>query len=288
MAGKPSALGKGLDALLGGGPSEPDPNEVIQLRITEIEPDRNQPRTVFDDSSLEELASSIKQHGVIQPLIVRRGEEQRYIIVAGERRWRAARMAGLETVPAMVRTENTERSVLISMIENLQREDLNCIDEAMGFRRLMTEFGYTQEKVAEAVGKSRPAVANALRLLAFPDEVQQLLKSGKLSPGQARPLLKLGEDDMIALAHVIVRDGLSARECEKAVKRLQNRKPENDEKAADMTSLFIEDLQRRLCASTGHRIKINHGSGGRGKIEIEYSDTDDLNSISELLMDMFD
>ena len=217
MAKKIGGLGKGLSAIFSENDTE-DKNEVVTLKISQIEPNRNQPRRTFDEDALQELALSISEHGVLQPILVRPMIYGGYQIVAGERRYRASRMAGLTEIPAIVRELTDSETMQIALIENLQRSDLTTLEEAMGYQTLMDEYDVSQEDVARIVGKSRSAVANTLRLLSLPDEVKDLLEQGKLSAGHARALL-IVEDDKIAVdtARKIVSDGLSVRETEKLV-----------------------------------------------------------------------
>ena len=216
MATRKGGLGKGLEALFV--ENETDEITPSTLKIGEIEPNRGQPRHDFDETALAELADSIREHGVLQPLLVRPMPNGKYQIVAGERRWRASRMAGLTELPVIIRDLDEAAAMEVALIENLQRSDLNPMEEAMGYQELMQQHGYTQEQVAKRVGKSRPAVANALRLLALPEETARLVRDGKLSSGHARALLGLPEAGMIpALAERICQEGLSVRETERLV-----------------------------------------------------------------------
>ena len=227
MAKKIGGLGKGLSAIFSENDTE-DKNEVVTLKISQIEPNRNQPRRTFDEDALQELALSISEHGVLQPILVRPMIYGGYQIVAGERRYRASRMAGLTEIPAIVRELTDSETMQIALIENLQRSDLTTLEEAMGYQTLMDEYDFSQEDVARIVGKSRSAVANTLRLLSLPDEVKDLLEQGKLSAGHARALL-IVEDDKIAVdtARKIVSDGLSVRETEKLVKKTESAAPDS-------------------------------------------------------------
>ena len=216
MATRKGGLGKGLEALFV--ENETDEITPSALKIGEIEPNRGQPRHDFDETALAELADSIREHGVLQPLLVRPMPNGKYQIVAGERRWRASRMAGLTELPVIIRDLDEAAAMEVALIENLQRSDLNPMEEAMGYQELTQQHGYTQEQVAKRVGKSRPAVANALRLLALPEGTARLVRDGKLSSGHARALLGLPEADMIpALAEGICQEGLSVRETERLV-----------------------------------------------------------------------
>lgn len=220
MAKKLSGLGRGLDSLFADNSVEEINSSVNKLRIMEIEPNHNQPRKDFDEKALSELAESIEQHGVLQPLVVRPLANGSYQLVAGERRWRAARIAGLTEVPVVIKELTDEEVIEIAMIENLQREDLNPLEEALGYRYMMDELKITQEQAAEKVGKSRPAVANALRLLKLPNEVQEMVKNNLISPGHARALLGFDSDDMILqTAKMIIKEDLSVRDVETLVKK---------------------------------------------------------------------
>ena len=226
MAKKLGGLGRGLDSLFADNSVDELNPSVNKLRIMEIEPNRDQPRKDFDEKSLSELAESIEQHGVLQPLVVRPLTNGGYQLVAGERRWRAARIAGLTEVPVVIKELTDEEVIEIAMIENLQREDLNPLEEALGYRYMMDELNITQEQAAEKVGKSRPAVANAIRLLRLPDEVQEMVKNNLISPGHARALLGFENQELIIqTAKRIVKEDLSVREVETLVKNSQKTHP---------------------------------------------------------------
>ena len=274
MAGKKGGLGRGLDTLFVENTSE-NGNSALQLKISEIEPNRSQPRKSFDQSALEELADSLREVGVIQPLIVRPVATGGYQIVTGERRWRAAQMAGLTEVPAVIR-ELTDREVdEIALIENLQREDLDAIEEAQGYKHLVEEYGMTQEQVASRVGKSRPAVSNSMRLLELPDGVTQLIKMGELSAGHARALLTLPTDeDKLRLGMMAARKGMSVRDVERLVK---TEKQKNEKKAAKpkLRESVYDEVQLALSEALGRRVRIS-GSGGRGTLEIDFFSVEEL------------
>ena len=237
MANANRGLGKGLGALLGDAALRTDTSDNLYLPISQIEPYANQPRRHFDEEALQDLADSIREHGIIQPLTVRRLSSGYYQIIAGERRWRAARIAGLAEVPAIVIEADDRKMTELSLIENLQREDLDPIEEAEGYKTLMDNYHLTQEEAAERVGKSRSAVANSLRLLGLCPEVRQMLQNGDLSGGHARALLPLKADLQLDAANLIVKQGLSVRQTEALAKRLSNpkeeRKPTNDELIAE-------------------------------------------------------
>lgn len=300
-------LGKGIDALIPSGVLKPvettksaqpakaagsskktpekeeKPAETI-VKLTKIEPNREQPRKVFDEEALKELAASIKQFGLIQPILVQ-DKKDHYQIIAGERRWRAAKLAGLKEVPVIIR-EYTDREIAeIALIENVQREDLNPIEEAMGYKRLIEEFDLKQEEVAECVSKSRSAITNALRLLKLSDEIQQMLVEGKLTAGQVRPLIAV--DDKVKqnlLANRIVNENLSAREVEKLIKNLD--KPERVKPEPDMQLQAIyDDYAERIKKSLATKVTITPDSKtrGAGKLEINFYSNDDFERIIEVL-----
>ena len=257
---------------------------VMKIKLRDIEPNPTQPRRNFDKEKLEELAASIKEHGLIQPILVKKTENGMYIIIAGERRWRAAKLAGLTEVPC-IEGEYTEREVMeLALIENLQSEDLNPIEEAEGYRRLMDSFSLKQEEVAERVGKSRSAVANSLRLNNLCDDIKKLVIDGALSQGHARALLPVVKvSDQILLTEKIISEKLNVRQTEKLVNTFLKDKPEKPQPIVDenMQSYF-RDLENRLSNRFGTRVQIKSGKG-KGKIEIEYYSTDDLEHILDKL-----
>ena len=271
-------LGKGLGSLLGDRPKQQNVG-LIEIPTEDLTPGQYQPRKKMYRDTLEELAQSIKQQGVLQPLVVRRLASGRYEIVVGERRWRAAQMAGLTTVPAVVRDLNNNETAKIALIENLQREDLNALDQARGLQRLQKEFNLSQESLGEAVGKSRTAVANLLRLLKLSSEVQELLEQGKLEMGHARALLSLDENQQIVFATEIIKKGFSVRETEKyvSVKKSKNILP---------TSTTLKDpntisLEREVSEILGATTEIKHNKQGKGKMVIRYKSLDILQGILE-------
>ena len=271
-------LGKGLGALLGDAALQSQEGGSLSLPISQVEPGLKQPRKRFDDDSIADLADSIRTHGIIQPLTVRRLSSGYYQIIAGERRWRAAKLAGLSEVPAVI-IEADDRTVMeLGLIENLQREDLNPIEEASGYRTLMEEYGLTQEEVSQRVGKSRPAVANALRLLALPDAVHLLLEEGKLSAGHARAILSVpGGELQKRLAQKVVAEELSVRQTEALAKRL-TREPQQGEPGADPLKIYREAAAKELSTRFGRRVSIVQGAK-KGKIELEYYDQSDLDTL---------
>ena len=271
---KPSGLGRGLGALLGDDVMKTESSGSLSLPISQVETCSSQPRKRFDDESLQELADSISQHGIIQPLTVRKLSSGYYQIIAGERRWRAARLAGLQEVPVIVIME-------LAMIENLQREDLNPMEEAAGFQSLIESYHMTQEEAAQRVGKSRSAVTNALRLLGLTPSVRKLVEEGKLSAGHARALVPLSPSLQESAANAIVSGGLSVRQTEALVKRLSAEKKEAQAKDPDEVDYLAEaqnELKARLCRG----VKIVPGRK-KGRIELEYYGVDDLNDLLDAL-----
>ncbi|SOH93261.1 chromosome partitioning protein, ParB family [Monaibacterium marinum] len=277
-------LGRGLSALLVDvDPAQSSGNQNVQhLPIDNISPNPDQPRRSFTEENLEELTRSIREKGVIQPLIVRVDPKnsERYQIVAGERRWRASQRAKLHELPVVIREFNDVEVLEVAIIENIQRSDLNAVEEARGYKQLMEKFGHTQEKLAEALGKSRSYIANLLRLLVLPDEILDMLVDGKLTAGHARTLVPLA--DPVPLAHQIVQQGLSVREAEKRAKapvglgtRQQPRAPKKD---ADTRS-----LEGDLSATLGLAVSIQHQAGGGGQVSVTYNDLDELDRLCQLL-----
>ena len=280
MANK-KGLGKGLDALLGDDfASEQEVKSSLYLPISQVESCAGQPRKQFDPDALADLADSIRQHGIIQPLTVRKLQSGYYQIIAGERRWRAARMAGLSQVPVVVIEADDRKAMELAMIENLQREDLNPIEEADGYRVLMEQYGMTQEETAQQVGKSRSAVANALRLLHLTDDVRALVEEGKLSGGHARALVPLTADLQKKAAAVIIKDALSVRQTELLVKRLSAERAEKPAKPGGVD--YAAEAARELTAQLGRPCKILTGKK-KGRIELEYYGVDDLNALLDAL-----
>ena len=278
---KPSGLGRGLGALLGDDGMKSESSCRVSLPITQIETCSSQPRKRFDDESLQELADSISQHGIIQPLTVRKLSSGYYQIIAGERRWRAARLAGLQEVPVIVIEADDRKAAELAMIENLQREDLNPMEEAAGFQSLIESYHMTQEEAAQRVGKSRSAVTNALRLLGLTPSVRKLVEEGKLSAGHARALVPLSPSLQESAANAIVSGGLSVRQTEALVKRLSAEKIEAQVKDPDEVDYLAEaqnELKARLCRG----VKIVPGRK-KGRIELEYYGVDDLNDLLDAL-----
>ena len=278
---KPSGLGRGLGALLGDDVMKTESSGSLSLPISQVETCSSQPRKRFDDESLQELADSISQHGIIQPLTVRKLSSGYYQIIAGERRWRAARLAGLQEVPVIVIEADDRKAAELAMIENLQREDLNPMEEAAGFQSLIESYHMTQEEAAQRVGKSRSAVTNALRLLGLTPSVRKLVEEGKLSAGHARALVPLSHSLQESAANAIVSGGLSVRQTEALVKRLSAEKKEAQAKDPDEVDYLAEaqnELKARLCRG----VKIVPGRK-KGRIELEYYGVDDLNDLLDAL-----
>lgn len=278
---KPSGLGKGLGALLGADMMETESSGSLYLPISQVESCSGQPRKHFDEESLQELADSITEHGIIQPLTVRKLASGYYQIIAGERRWRAARLAGLQEVPVIVMEADDRKAAELAMIENLQREDLNPMEEAAGFQSLIESYHMTQEEAAQRVGKSRSAVTNALRLLGLTPSVRKLVEEGKLSAGHARALVPLSPSLQESAANAIVSGGLSVRQTEALVKRLSAEKKEAQVKDPDEVDYLAEaqnELKARLCRG----VKIVPGRK-KGRIELEYYGVDDLNDLLDAL-----
>lgn len=282
-------LGKGLDALIPAGGSSESSNtkqaETI-VKITKVEPNREQPRKNFDEDALQELADSIKQFGLLQPILVQDRKDY-YEIIAGERRWRAAKLAGLKEVPVIIRNYTNQEIVEISLIENIQREDLNPIEEALAYKRLLEEFNLKQDEVAERVSKSRTAVTNSMRLLKLCDGVQQMIIDDMLSPGHARALIPIeNADEQLHLAQRIFDEKLSVREVEKIVKEILNpeKKERKKEEASQSIQYIYQEIENKLKEKLSRKVQItSKGKNGAGKIEIEFYSNDDLDRLIEVL-----
>ncbi len=258
-------------------------NGVTMLKLADVEPKKDQPRKQFEAEPLSQLAESIAQHGVLQPIIVRPATQGMYEIIAGERRWRASRLAGLSEIPAIVMEADELKAAQVALIENIQRENLNPFEEAGAYDELMRTYGMSQEEVAAKLGKSRSAVANAVRLLDLPDEVSELIRAGKLSAGHGRTLLGLkNRDVMLPLANKIIKRNLSVRETEAAVKRENRQLAQGDDSPVieGVTVNYIEELERRVTSITGKRVRIISGKG-RHVVQIEYADNGDLEELLE-------
>lgn len=286
---KRGGLGKGLDALITPVPENSTINiedvpasSEIKLKIDEIEPNRTQPRKHFDEDSLVELSESIKQFGILQPLLVQKMDDY-YAIIAGERRWRAARMAGLKEVPVIIKDYSPIEAVEIALIENIQREDLNPIEEAMAFQRLIDEFGLKQDEAAEKVSKSRTAVTNSLRLLKLDSRVKQMIIDDMISSGHGRALLPIEDHEtQYYIATKIFDSKMSVRETEKLVKNLVNNKQKPVKKENDENQLAYKEIEEKIKSIIGTKVTINSKSNHKGKIEIEYYSMDELERIIDL------
>lgn len=283
---KKKGLGLGIDAIWEDNDfaiEQPRTEEgICTLRVSDIEPNREQPRKAFDQEALQALANSIEQHGLIQPLLVEPLEGGRYRIIAGERRWRACRMAGVEEVPAVVRTVTQQQNMEIALIENLQREDLNPIEEAQGYRSLAEVYHMTQEQIAASVGKSRPAVANALRLLHLPEQMMDFVASGELSTGHAKALMALEEEQMLSLANRVISEGLTVRQTESLVKKALSpakEKPSFDREVV----LALKEMESAAAQAVGNKVIIHHSPKNTGKVEIKYHSVDELEKIMDIL-----
>lgn len=293
MAVRKSGLGKGLDSLISDKVSakqapvsaKKDEKKIESLvKISKVEPNREQPRKNFDEEALKELSESIKQFGVLQPLLVQKRDDY-YEIIAGERRWRAAKLAGLKEVPVIVKNLTEKEIMEISLIENIQREDLNPIEEALAYKRLLEEFHVKHDELAERVSKSRSTITNSMRLLKLSDKVQQMIIDEKLTMGHVRPLIMVEDPEkQYALAEKIFTEKLSVRETEKLVKKALEEKPELAEKEkAEDYSVFYENLQEQLKQILGTKVTIKSKNNKKGKIEIEYYSNDELEQLIEMM-----
>lgn len=281
-------LGKGLESLFENDSmpalsEDTEKQETTEIKLSMIEPNPNQPRNYFDPEALEALAESIAEHGLIQPITITPQKNGRYMIVAGERRWRAAKKAGLTSIPALIKELTDEEIAKIALIENLQREDLNPIEEALGYKSLIDDYSLTQEAVSKIIGKSRSAVANSLRLLVLDDDIQKLLIDGSLTGGHARALLSVeNENERKLFAKRIIEEGLNVRQAEALAKQLNKPKKKKSKPAVDAYSIELDRLQERLSSGLGTKVKISH-TQKRGKIEIEYYGNEDLERILNLI-----
>ncbi|MBR6594754.1 MAG: ParB/RepB/Spo0J family partition protein [Clostridia bacterium] len=289
MAVKRKGLGRGLDALLSDNTivteSGAEGTGVTMLRVMDIEPNPEQARHVFDKEALGELAESIERHGILQPIVVRSKPNGFYEIIAGERRWRACKLLGLTEMPVIIKEVSEAEAAELSLIENLQREDLNPVEEAKGYRTLMETYGLTQEEAASRVGKSRAAVANSVRILKLPESVLALVESGELSYGHARTILplceKLSEAELLIKAQLIIKEGLSVRDTERLVRSLlEVTVPKPRDKVADS---YYKQLERRASDSMGRRVAINRDGKGGGKLALSYASSDDLEILLKFL-----
>lgn len=274
-------LGRGLGELLGD--ALDDTGRVMDISIDEISPNPWQPRRDFDEESLNALASSIRENGLIQPVVVRKKKDGTYELAAGERRWRAAKIAGLTVIPAISKEYDDRSMAEMALVENLQRKDLNPVDEGMAYRKLMDEYGLTQENISQKMGKSRPYVANMVRLLELPEEVKDFLSKGQLTAGQARPLLGLESDaEKVQLARRIVKEGLSARKVEDIIREGKEPKKKEDPPAA----AFMKAVEEKLGLSVGSKVRIRIGKGKnahKGTISISFSNDEEFQRIADIL-----
>lgn len=287
MAAKKKGLGKGLESLLMSTDVSVDDNMddekidgLSRININDIKPNENQPRKTFDPEKIEDLANSIKEHGVIQPLVVRKVENG-YEIVAGERRWRAAREAGLTEVPCVVRELTDEQNMLFAIIENMQREDLNPIEEAEGLQRMITNFGMTQSEISKSVGKSRPYITNSLRLLKLPEEIKDMMVDGSLTTGHGRALITIeDEEKAVEIAKKVVKDGLSVRNIEELANEKKKKRGKPAKRAPKSPDVLL--VERELKGIFGTKVNLNT-AGNKGVIEIEYYSKEEANRIIEML-----
>lgn len=282
MAVKKSGLGRGFDAIFADNSVEDisTGNSTTKVKLMDIEPNREQPRKQFDEEALAELSDSIAQHGVLQPLLVRPMPDGGYQLVAGERRWRASRMAGLTEVPVVIRDLTDAQVAELALVENLQRENLNPLEEANGYKELSDKFGYTQEKISEIVGKSRPSIANALRLLNLPSGVQEMVSQGSLSMGHARAILSLEDDKMKTdLAGLVIANDLSVRETERIARNMGKDAPKT--KKAKKRNPYYDEAELALSEVLGRKVKITKSSK-KGALEIEFFDDADLKKLLKI------
>lgn len=281
MPKKERGLGRGLEALLSAGPSLNDEENIQEIEVEQLKARSDQPRTLFQEESLRELALSIKEHGLLQPILAKPDEEG-YQIIAGERRWRAAQMAGLKSIPVIVKDIEEDKAAEISLIENLQRDDLTPVEEARAYKMMMDRYNYTQETLAQRIGKSRSHVANMLRILALPEEVLKLLEEGKLSAGHARALLAIGKaGEQIKMAQAVAEDRVSVRQLEKKVKNIRSGDHSKGKPRLEKLP-EVKDLEERLQLCLGTRAQVYAGNKG-GKIIIEYYSLDDLERICDII-----
>lgn len=288
---KKNSLGKGLNLLFdealsvsGADEGAAENKDYAILKWNDIDPDKAQPRKAFDEEALNALAESIATHGIINPVIVRK-VGMRYVLIAGERRWRAAKIAGITEIPAIVKDYNEEQTAVVALIDNLQREDLNTIEEAEGMQRLMDEFNFTQEQVAKSVGKSRPAVANTVRLLSLNSDVKKLIADGILPPGQARLLCSFEDEErQLKYANEILNKGMNTRQAEQFIARIKSEPTVEKKKNEKIQPLYITDIEEKLEEKLQTKVSIHHGAK-KGIIEISYYGEDELDRLYELLTD---
>lgn len=281
MAVKRGGLGKGLDAIFLENDAD-DSEGTVTLKISDIEPNRSQPRHEFNEEALRELADSIASHGVLQPLLVRPLPDGGYQLVAGERRWRASRMAGLFEVPVIIREMSDAETMQISMIENLQRENLNPVEEAMGYKILRDEYGLTQDEIAKSVGKSRPVVANALRLLSLPEGILDMLKDGKITTGHARALISIEDaEEQLRIAELIEKNDLTVRDIERISKNINSGK-ESKKSETHTRNSFYDEVELALNEHLSRKVKVVNGKDSSGILQIEFYSEEDLAELAKL------
>lgn len=282
MAAKKTGLGRGFDAIFADNSVEEISSTAcaVKIKLRDIEPNRDQPRKNFDEAALNELAESIKLHGVLQPLLVRPMADGSYQLVAGERRWRASRLAGLTEVPAVVRELTDAQVAELALVENLQREDLNPIEEALGYKELADKYDYTQEEISNLVGSSRPAIANALRLLTLPAEIISFIENGELSPGHAKALLTVEDDSLkLSLAALIIKDGLSVREAERLARGAVKTEPKGRHRKK--RNPYYDEVELALSNVLARKVRVTKSSKN-GTIEIEFFDDEDLKKLIKI------
>lgn len=279
---KKGGLGRGMDALFLDNSATENGASAVKLGIHEIEPNRDQPRKVFDEKALQELAKSIEKNGIIQPLLVRPMSDGSYQLVAGERRWRAAHMVGLHEVPVTIREMTDEEASVFALIENLQREDLNPVEEAEGLKSLIETYGFTQEEAADRVGKSRVAVTNTLRLLKLPQSVLTLLGDGKITAGHSRALLSLDDEkEMLRIADAVITNELSVRQVEKMVKYASQGEKPKAQKRDKKRDKYYDEVELALTEALGRKVKIYLSKGGKGTLEFEFFGKEDLTQLAK-------
>lgn len=287
MPAKKKGLGRGFDAIFADNAVEEisETHSAVKLKLTDIEPNRNQPRKNFDEEALNDLAHSIELHGVLQPLLVRPCPDGSYQLVAGERRWRASRLAGLTEVPVIIKELTDAQVAELALVENLQREDLDPIEEALGFKELSEKYEYTQEEISNLVGCSRPAIANALRLLTLPEEIIKYISERKLSPGHARALLTLESDELkMKLADAVIKDGLSVRDTERLARSLAKEPAKG--KRAKKRDPYYDEVELSLSSVLKRKVHVTK-SAKNGKLEIEFFDDDDLKKLLKIFDDEY-
>lgn len=284
MAKDKKGLGMGLEALFAANDYDEQEQELIQVPINKVEPREDQPRKIFDEEALQTLSDSISQYGLIQPITARKLPDGYYQIIAGERRWRAARLAGLDEVPVRIIEADDRRASELALVENLQREDLNPIEEAKGYKSLMEDYGLTQEETSKSVGKSRSAVANSIRLLSLSEKVLGMVERSELSAGHARALLQIeDEKKQLTAANEVVKKGLSVRSTERMAKKLSSEKPQEKEKSVKLDVDYAKEISDQLSKRLGRKVKLTD-SKNIGKIEIEFYGADDREALIDKLM----